>query len=208
MMMIIRRHGLHKGPKTRTASFLEATSYWSRIMSSIPSYTRTPKFYSPIPVHPAGARRLSAAAAAAAASAGGEYPEYSPIQMPRLSPTMEKGTLAKWNKQEGDALNPGDILAEVETDKATVDFEWQEEGYLAKILVPEGTPDVPLGKIVAIMVEEKEDVKAFKDLLEDDLGGGEVSNTAAEVPEPEATETEETNPAEEFAGELVDYFSP
>jgi len=74
---------------------------------------------------------------------------------------MSEGNLAQWKKQEGDAVAPGDVLAEVETDKATVDFESVEEGFLAKILVPSGSNNVPVGKLVAIMVEEKSDISAF-----------------------------------------------
>jgi pyruvate dehydrogenase E2 component (dihydrolipoamide acetyltransferase) len=66
-------------------------------------------------------------------------------------------------KKEGDQIKPGDILASIETDKATVDFEMQEEGYIAKLLYPEGEKDVKLGQVVAIIVENKEDVEKFKD---------------------------------------------
>lgn len=76
---------------------------------------------------------------------------------------MEKGNIQKWNKKVGDAVAPGDVLASIETDKAVVDFELQEEGYVAAILYPDGAKDVELGKIVAIIVEEKSDIDAFKD---------------------------------------------
>jgi pyruvate dehydrogenase E2 component (dihydrolipoamide acetyltransferase) len=94
--------------------------------------------------------------------------------MPSLSPTMEKGNLAKWRKKEGDKVNPGDILAEVETDKATVDFEMQESGFVAKLLVPEGAKDISIGDMVAILVDKKEDVAAFKDFT---LSGGSAAPT-------------------------------
>jgi pyruvate dehydrogenase E2 component (dihydrolipoamide acetyltransferase) len=92
------------------------------------------------------------------------------LGLPNLSPTMEKGNLAKWSKKEGDLVKPGDILASIETDKATVDFEMQEEGYIAKLLFPEGTKDIPLGTPVAILVENQEDVAKFKDYKGDDAG--------------------------------------
>jgi pyruvate dehydrogenase E2 component (dihydrolipoamide acetyltransferase) len=76
---------------------------------------------------------------------------------------MEKGNIAKWLKKEGDSIKPGDILAQIETDKATVDFEMQEEGYIAKLMYPEGAKDVKLGQVVAIIVESKDDVAKFKD---------------------------------------------
>lgn len=73
-------------------------------------------------------------------------PEHIEVPLPALSPTMEKGTLVRWTKQEGDQLTEGDLLAEIETDKATMGFETPEEGYLAKIIIPANTKDVPLGK--------------------------------------------------------------
>jgi len=66
-------------------------------------------------------------------------------------------------KKEGDAIKPGDILAQIETDKATVDFEMQEEGFIAKLLYPEGSKDVKLGAVVAIIVDKPEDVGRFKE---------------------------------------------
>jgi pyruvate dehydrogenase E2 component (dihydrolipoamide acetyltransferase) len=82
------------------------------------------------------------------------------ILMPALSPTMEKGNLAKWLKKEGDKVKPGDVLAEIETDKATMEVEAVDEGTLAKIVVPEGTNDVPVNQLIAVMAGEGEDAKA------------------------------------------------
>ena len=82
------------------------------------------------------------------------------ILMPALSPTMEKGNLAKWLKKEGDKVKPGDVIAEIETDKATMEYEAVDEGTLAKIVVPEGTTDVPVKALIAVLAEEGEDVKA------------------------------------------------
>ncbi|MCJ2067869.1 pyruvate dehydrogenase complex dihydrolipoamide acetyltransferase [Methylobacterium sp. J-030] len=82
------------------------------------------------------------------------------VLMPALSPTMEKGNLAKWLKKEGDAIKSGDVLAEIETDKATMEVEAIDEGVLAKILVPEGTADVPVNDLIAIIAGEGEDVSA------------------------------------------------
>src|SRR6516164_8772710 len=82
------------------------------------------------------------------------------ILMPALSPTMEKGNLAKWLKKEGDAVKTGDVIAEIETDKATMEYEAIDEGTLAKIVVAEGTQDVPVNQIIAVLAEEGEDVKA------------------------------------------------
>ena len=82
------------------------------------------------------------------------------ILMPALSPTMEKGNLAKWLKKEGDKVKSGDVIAEIETDKATMEVEAVDEGTLAKIVVPEGTQDVPVNDVIAVLAGEGEDVKA------------------------------------------------
>ena len=82
------------------------------------------------------------------------------ILMPALSPTMEKGNLAKWLKKEGDKVKSGDVIAEIETDKATMEVEAIDEGTIAKILVPEGTQDVPVNDVIAVLAGEGEDVKA------------------------------------------------
>ncbi len=79
------------------------------------------------------------------------------VLMPALSPTMEKGNLAKWLKKEGDAIKSGDVIAEIETDKATMEVEAVDEGVLAKILVAEGTADVPVNELIALIAEEGED---------------------------------------------------
>src|ERR1700761_1827031 len=82
------------------------------------------------------------------------------ILMPALSPTMEKGNLAKWLKKEGETVKTGDVIAEIETDKATMEYEAIEDGVLAKIVVPEGTSDVPVNQLIAVMAQEGEDPKA------------------------------------------------
>src|ERR1700742_3823294 len=82
------------------------------------------------------------------------------ILMPALSPTMEKGNLAKWLKKEGDKVKSGDVIAEIETDKATMEVEAVDEGTLAKIVVPEGTQDVPVNELIAGLAGAGEDVKA------------------------------------------------
>src|SRR4051795_4910358 len=82
------------------------------------------------------------------------------LKMPALSPTMEEGTLAKWLVKEGDEVKSGDILAEIETDKATMEFEAVDEGKIAKILVAEGTDGVKVGAPIAIMAGEGESVEA------------------------------------------------
>ena len=85
------------------------------------------------------------------------------ILMPALSPTMEKGNLARWLKKEGETVKPGDVIAEIETDKATMEVEAAEEGVLAKIMVPEGTSDVPVNQLIAVLAGEGEDLAKVAD---------------------------------------------
>src|SRR4051812_43965652 len=82
------------------------------------------------------------------------------ILVPALSPTMEKGNLAKWLKKEGDKVKSGDVIAEIETDKATMEVEAVDEGTIARILVPEGTQDVAVNDVIAVLAGDGEDVKA------------------------------------------------
>src|SRR5947199_1312785 len=97
------------------------------------------------------------------------------ILMPALSPTMEKGNLAKWLKKEGEKVKPGDVIAEIETDKATMEVEAVDEGTLAKIVVPEGTTDVPVNQLIAVLAGEGEDAKA-------------AASSASSAPPPKAAE--------------------
>ena len=98
------------------------------------------------------------------------------ILMPALSPTMTEGTLAKWLMQEGAEVASGDVLAEIETDKATMEFEAVEEGTLAKIVVPEGTQGVAVNQVIAVLLEEGEDASAVEEVLVD---AGSAAPTAA-----------------------------
>ena len=119
--------------------------------------------------------------------AAGNYPEHIVLEMPNLSPTMEKGNIKSWNKQVGDEIAPGDVLAAIETDKAVVDFEMQEEGFVAKILYEAGAKDVPLGAPVAILVDSKEDVAAFANYSADSAGESAsepIPQAAAPTPSP------------------------
>jgi len=104
---------------------------------------------------------------------------------------METGNLSKWRKKEGDLIKPGDVIAEVETDKATVEFEATEEGYLAKILIPVGTKDISVGKPIAIVVENKEDIASFKDFQAEASPSKTVpkSETPKSTPPPSAPST-------------------
>jgi pyruvate dehydrogenase E2 component (dihydrolipoamide acetyltransferase) len=100
------------------------------------------------------------------------------ILMPALSPTMEKGNLAKWLKKEGDTIKSGDVIAEIETDKATMEVEAVDEGVLAKIVVPEGTADVPVNQLIGLIAAEGEDAKA--------VAGAAAQGAPASAPPPAA----------------------
>src|SRR4030088_1054719 len=102
------------------------------------------------------------------------------ILMPALSPTMEKGNLAKWLKKEGDKVKSGDVIAEIETDKATMEVEAVDKGTLAKIVVPEGTQDVPVNDVIAVLANEGEDVKS--------AGAGATKPAASSAPPAKAEE--------------------
>src|SRR5471032_1911332 len=112
------------------------------------------------------------------------------ILMPALSPTMEKGNLARWLKKEGDKIKSGDIIAEIETDKATMEYEAVDEGTLAKIVVPEGTQDVAVNAVIAVLAGEGEDVKA--------AARGEAKSAPAvkppEAPKPQAAPPKAASP--------------
>merc|ERR1711981_629717 len=92
-----------------------------------------------------------------------KYPEHHIINLPALSPTMEMGTIVSWEKKEGDQVSEGDLLCEIETDKATMGFETPEEGYLAKVILPAGSKDIPIGRLLCIITPNEEDVAKFKD---------------------------------------------
>ena len=79
-----------------------------------------------------------------------DLPDHKEIRLPALSPTMSTGTILSWEKEEGEEITDGDVLAQVETDKATMDMDSAMSGYMAKIVVPAGTKDIPLGKVCVL----------------------------------------------------------
>ena len=111
-----------------------------------------------------------------------DLPEHTKVPLPALSPTMEMGSIISWEKKEGDKLDEGDLLAEIETDKATMGFETPEEGYLAKILIPAGSKDIPIGKLLCIIVENESDVAAFKDYVPSDDAAPPAAASAPKKP--------------------------
>src|SRR5690606_7061132 len=102
------------------------------------------------------------------------------ITMPALSPTMEEGNLARWLVKEGDKVSPGDVIAEIETDKATMEVEAVDEGTVAKLVVPAGAEGVKVNAVIAILAADGEDAGA------DAKGGGEATPAKTEAPKAEA----------------------
>lgn len=120
--------------------------------------------------------------------------------MPALSPTMTAGNIGTWQKNAGDPLAPGDVLVEIETDKAQMDFEFQEEGVLVKILKDSGSKDVTVGNPIAVMAEEGTDISAFDSFSVEDAGGesapakGDAKQEAMDASEPPSNDSK-TAPA-------------
>ena len=114
-------------------------------------------------------------------AADADLPPHQIVPFPSLSPTMTHGGIASWKKKEGEFVAAGDILAEIQTDKATMEMESMEEGWVAKVLVPEGAEDIPVGKPVAVLCEEQADVAAFAN-----YAPTEAATAAAETTTPDA----------------------
>ena len=131
------------------------------------------------------------------------------IKMPALSPTMEEGTLAKWLVKEGDAVKSGDIMAEIETDKATMEFEAVDEGVIAKILIAEGTDGVKVGTAIAILAEDGEDAATVPAPTKSDTP---VPAAKASEPRPDPTDPndngDEAKPVARTATEAEDHGRP
>lgn len=114
------------------------------------------------------------------AAVGADYPPHTVLRISALSPTMESGNLARWGKKEGEEITAGDVLMSVETDKATVDDEAVDDAFLAKIFVPEGSGDLPVGTPVGITVESADDVAAFANATADEFSDGGAAEEASE----------------------------
>src|SRR6266849_3362590 len=119
------------------------------------------------------------------------------IRMPALSPTMTEGNLARWLKKEGDAVHSGDVIAEIETDKATMEYEAADEGRLGKIIVPEGAQGIKVNQPIALLLEEGEDPAALEKFAGGTVGAAaqpqeapvSTAPTAAPAPVPAAAST-------------------
>ena len=118
------------------------------------------------------------------------------ILMPALSPTMEEGTLAKWLVKEGDTVSSGDIIAEIETDKATMEFEAVDEGTIGKIIVPEGSEGVKVNALIAVLLEDGEEASgAVLSSAPADDAGDKAAATAVSAEPAKPTAEPSTAPA-------------
>ncbi|KAL4855223.1 Dihydrolipoyllysine-residue acetyltransferase component 1 of pyruvate dehydrogenase complex [Chlorella vulgaris] len=131
------------------------------------------------PTEAASHRPAFWAGSSLAARCYSSLPPTTELCMPALSPTMSSGNLVAWHVKEGQLVAPGDVIADVETDKATLSWENQDDGYVAKLLVPEGAKDLAVGSPVALLVEEEDQVAAFKDYVPT-AGGAPAAVPAAE----------------------------
>ncbi|KAF6764801.1 pyruvate dehydrogenase X component [Ephemerocybe angulata] len=110
------------------------------------------------------------------------------MQMPAMSPTMTEGGIASWKKQEGEAFTAGDVLLEIETDKATIDVEAQDDGVVGKILVQDGAKNVPVGKLIALLAEEGDDISNLEIPKEDAAAPAEKQQSAPPTTSPSPPE--------------------
>ncbi|KAL5605366.1 hypothetical protein FOVSG1_005513 [Fusarium oxysporum f. sp. vasinfectum] len=124
------------------------------------------------------------------------FPEHQVIKMPALSPTMQAGNIGAWQKKPGDSIAPGDVLVEIETDKAQMDFEFQEEGVIAKILKDAGEKDIPVGSPIAVLVEEGTDISAFEKFSIEDAGGDAAKPAAPKKEEKSESKSESASAPE------------
>ena len=117
-----------------------------------------------------------------------EFPEHEVLGLPALSPTMTEGTVQSWTVQVGDSFSAGDIICQIETDKAAVDFEATDDGFMAKHMVEAGHAPIPTGTIIAVTVMEEEDIAAFADAKPEDFASAAaVEEKAAPAPTVAAT---------------------
>ncbi|XP_019443516.1 PREDICTED: dihydrolipoyllysine-residue acetyltransferase component 3 of pyruvate dehydrogenase complex, mitochondrial-like isoform X3 [Lupinus angustifolius] len=120
-----------------------------------------------------------------------DLPPHQEIGMPSLSPTMTEGNIARWLKKEGDKVSTGEVLCEVETDKATVELECMEEGYLAKIVHGDGSKEIKVGEVIAVTVEDEEDIAKFKDYHPSASESGDSTAKETSSPPPPKKEVDE-----------------
>ncbi|KAI0806888.1 single hybrid motif-containing protein [Fomes fomentarius] len=125
----------------------------------------------------------------------------SKLAMPAMSPTMTEGGIASWKKQEGEAFQVGDVLLEIETDKATIDVEAQDDGVLGKILAPDGTKNVPVGKTIALLAEDGDDISNLEVPADEPAPSQPTPQPSSSSSQPTSA-TEKKTPAPQDSSEL------
>ncbi|KAJ3981104.1 pyruvate dehydrogenase X component [Lentinula detonsa] len=132
------------------------------------------------------------------------------MQMPAMSPTMTEGGIASWKKKEGDSFSAGDVLLEIETDKATIDVEAQDDGVLGKILVPDGTKNVEIGRVIALLAEEGDDISNLEPPKEESEAPRlEPSSSSSTLPSSSSTpQSHETVPPQQLHTEPTSHSGP
>ncbi|KAK7449810.1 pyridoxine biosynthesis protein [Stygiomarasmius scandens] len=142
-------------------------------------------------------RSLSAAQCRALHQSSTRY-AITNMQMPAMSPTMTEGGIASWKKKEGETFTAGDVLLEIETDKATIDVEAQDDGVVGKIIIPDGTKNVPVGKVIALLAEEGDDISNLEVPKEESPAKQEATSSAAppSPPQPSPAQSQSSKPSQ------------
>ncbi|THV07994.1 single hybrid motif-containing protein [Dendrothele bispora CBS 962.96] len=129
------------------------------------------------------------------------------MQMPAMSPTMTEGGIASWKKKEGESFAAGDVLLEIETDKATIDVEAQDDGVVGKIIIPDGTKNVPVGKVIALLAEEGDDISNLEAPKEEESSAP-VKQEAASSPTPPPTPPQSSSTQSSTSPQTHSYAHP
>ncbi|XP_017236425.1 dihydrolipoyllysine-residue acetyltransferase component 2 of pyruvate dehydrogenase complex, mitochondrial [Daucus carota subsp. sativus] len=153
--------------------------------------------YKPSDAAPAPKDSSASADSAPPKAKSSSFPPHQDIGMPSLSPTMTEGNIARWLKKEGDQVSTGEVLCEVETDKATVEMECMEEGYLAKIIHGEGAKGIKVGEVIAVTVEDEGDISKFKDYRPSDAAGPPKDSSVSAPPKEDVVEKPKSSPKPE-----------
>ncbi|KAL1829291.1 hypothetical protein ACET3Z_007703 [Daucus carota] len=153
--------------------------------------------YKPSDAAPAPKESSASADSAPPKAKSSSFPPHQDIGMPSLSPTMTEGNIARWLKKEGDQVSTGEVLCEVETDKATVEMECMEEGYLAKIIHGEGAKGIKVGEVIAVTVEDEGDISKFKDYRPSDAAGPPKDSSVSAPPKEDVVEKPKSSPKPE-----------
>ncbi|KAF5386605.1 hypothetical protein D9615_001935 [Tricholomella constricta] len=134
------------------------------------------------------------------------------LEMPAMSPTMTEGGISSWKKRDGEAFSTGDVLLEIETDKATIDVEAQDDGIMGKILLPDGAKNIPVGKVIAMLAEEGDDISNLQPPKEEKPAPKQAASTNEppfpEPAKPTVTETSPPFPPQRHSSASISHWRP